>query len=99
MKSTRLKEKAIIPINGISSIERCLQNSLKISNINKVILATSTLKEDKILKNYTLSGKVDFFTGDPDDVILRYLDICKKYNIDTVIRVTGDMPYCFSRDC
>ena len=92
MKSSRLKNKAILPIQGVPSIERCLENCLKFKFVDKVILATSTLKEDQILKDYTLGGKVKFWQGDPEDVISRYLGTCKKYDIDVVIRLTGDCP-------
>ena len=92
MKSSRLKNKAILPIQGIPSVERCLENCLKFRFVDEVILATSTLKEDQILKDYTLGGKVKFWQGDPEDVISRYLSACEKYGIDIVIRLTGDCP-------
>ncbi|UCH92868.1 MAG: N-acetylneuraminate synthase family protein [Candidatus Aminicenantes bacterium] len=92
MKSSRLKQKAILPIQGMSSIERCLDNCLKFTFIDEVILATSTLEEDAILKEYTLKGRTRFWQGDPEDVISRYLGACEKYGIDVIIRVTGDSP-------
>lgn len=92
MKSSRLKKKAILAIKGIPSVERCLQNCLKMSNVDEVILATSDLPEDAILENYTVSGKARFWKGDPDDVIQRYLGACEKFNIDVILRVTADCP-------
>lgn len=92
MKSSRLKNKAIVPIAGIASVERCLSNCLGISGVEEVILATSTLEEDRILENYTLDGKVKFWQGHPDDVIQRYLGACDAYDIDVVVRVTADCP-------
>jgi N,N'-diacetyllegionaminate synthase len=92
MKSSRLKQKAILPIRGMSSIERCLDNCLKFPFIDEVILATSILEEDAVLKEYTLQGRVRFWQGDPEDVISRYLGACEKYGIDVIIRVTGDCP-------
>lgn len=92
MKSSRLKQKAILPIQGMSSIERCLDNCLKFPFIDEVILATSTLEEDAVLGEYTLKGRAKFWQGDPDDVISRYLGACDKYGIDVIIRVTGDCP-------
>jgi N,N'-diacetyllegionaminate synthase len=92
MKSSRLKTKALLPINGVSSIDRCLQNCLKIKEANIVVLATSTEDEDSILQHNTLDGKVKFWQGDPNDVIQRYLGACNKYNIEVVVRVTGDCP-------
>jgi N,N'-diacetyllegionaminate synthase len=92
MKSSRLKQKAILPIQGMSSIERCLDNCLKFPFIDEVILATSLLEEDAVLKEYTLQGRVRFWQGDPEDVISRYLGACEKYGIDVIVRVTGDCP-------
>lgn len=92
MKSSRLKQKAILPIAGVPSVERCLQNCLMIPHADQVILATSTEEEDALLKDYTLGGKVKFWKGDPDDVIMRYLGACEEYGVDIIIRVTADCP-------
>jgi N,N'-diacetyllegionaminate synthase len=92
MKSTRLKQKAVLPIRGMSSIERCLDNCLKFPYVDDVVLATSTLEEDAVLRDHRLGGKVKFWQGDPEDVISRYLGACAAYNIDIVVRLTGDSP-------
>ena len=92
MKSSRLKQKAILPIQGMSSIERCLDNCLKFPFTDEVILATSTLEEDAVLGEYTLKGRAKFWQGDPEDVISRYLGACDKYGVDVIVRVTGDCP-------
>lgn len=92
MKSSRLKQKAVLSIQGMSSIERCLDNCLKFSYVDEVILATSTLEEDAVLRDHTLGGKVKFWQGDPEDVISRHLGACQVYDIDVVVRLTGDSP-------
>jgi len=92
MKSSRLKKKAIQLIYGVSSVERCLQNCLLMKDVDDIVLATSTVEDDAILKNYTLDGKVKFWQGDPDDVIKRYLGACDKYGTDVIVRVTADCP-------
>lgn len=92
MKSTRLKQKAVLPIAGLASIERCILNAKKIKSADEVILATSTLEEDRVLKKYALKHKIRFFAGDPDDVMMRYLGAAEKYNLDVIVRVTGDCP-------
>ena len=92
MKSTRLEQKAILPIKGVPSVERCLKNCSMFPNVDYVILATSTLDEDCILRDYTFNEKIIFWQGDPDDVIARYVGACDRYGIDIIIRVTGDCP-------
>lgn len=91
MKSTRLKKKASLPINGVASIRRCLENCLKIPGIDEVILATSHQPEDAVLADYLPPG-VRFWRGDADDVIGRYVRACDRYDIDVIIRITGDCP-------
>ncbi len=93
MKSSRLKNKAILKIGKLSSIELCLKNALLFKNVDYTILATSNLKSDAVLKNYTFDKKVVFHRGDPVDVVKRYLQIIRKLKINVVIRVTGDMPF------
>lgn len=92
MKSSRLKGKAIQPIHGVPSVERCLQNCLRMSDVDEVVLATSNLEQDSVLKNHTVDGRAKFWRGDPDDVIQRFLGACNAYDIDVVVRVTADCP-------
>lgn len=92
MKSTRLEKKALIPISGVASIERCLIQCSDIAGVDQVVLATSTLNDDQVLQNHTLGGTVTFWRGDPEDVISRYLGACEEYAIDVVVRVTADCP-------
>ena len=92
MKSTRLKHKAILPITGLASIERCIINAKKIKSADEIILATSTLPEDQVLAKYAKKQGIRFFAGDPEDVIMRYLGAAEKHNLDIIIRITGDCP-------
>lgn len=93
MKSKRLPQKAIIDIGGISSVELCLKNALQFSNVDEVILATSTHPDDAVLENYTYNNQVKFFKGSEDDVIDRFITIAETHNLDIIIRFTGDSPY------
>lgn len=92
MKSSRLPRKALKKIGNLSSIELCIQNCKKTSKKNKVILATSFLKEDSILVK-KFQKKYRVFTGHPDDVIKRFSEAAKKYKLDVIVRVTGDCPF------
>ncbi|MFT8320858.1 MAG: N-acetylneuraminate synthase family protein [Bacillus sp. (in: firmicutes)] len=92
LKSTRLPKKALLPIFGIPSIERCLQNCLAIPNIDHVVLATSNLPEDDPLEAFTMDGKVTVYRGSPDNVADRMLQVAELTNADIIIRITGDCP-------
>lgn len=93
LKSSRLPKKAILPIGNTPSIEMCIKNALKFENVDYTILATSDNEQDSELEKYTYSDEVIFHTGDPDNVIKRYLTIVEKLNIDVIVRFTGDCPY------
>lgn len=92
LKSSRLPKKALLPIAGVPSVERCLENCLLFEGVDEVVLASSTMKEDAELGEYTLGGRVPFRTGDPDDVLRRYLDVVDEIGADVVVRVTADCP-------
>ncbi len=90
LKSTRLPRKALLPVHGMPSIERTLENCLRIPGVDRVVFATSTNAEDDELVPHDLDGRVDTWRGDPEDVIDRYLGACDAWGIDVVIRTTAD---------
>ncbi len=99
MKSSRLKEKALLPIGDLPSVEFCLRNALKFKGIHKVILASSTKEQDQILAKHTFDSKVGFYQGHPEDVMQRYIDVCEAYDLDVVVRITADMPFVDDEIC
>ena len=93
LKSKRLKYKALKKIGKKFSINRCIDNALKIKNINDVVVMTSKLKQDDPLKNIHFKKGVKFYRGDANNLFLRFLNAAKKFNVKTIIRVTGDNPF------
>ncbi len=93
MKSSRLPEKAILPIGDLPSVEVCLKNALSVENVNQVILATSDVEQDAVLEEYTYHDDVIFHKGHPEDVIERYLDVAEPRDVDVIVRITADCPY------
>lgn len=93
MKSTRLRSKALRKIGNLASVEFCIKNALRFDNVDEIILATSNLNEDLVLKDHTFDDEVTFFRGHPIDVMQRYIDAAEERGIDVIIRVTADMPF------
>jgi len=92
LNSTRLPRKALLELNGVPAIERCLLNTLASKFSAMTILATSTDADDEELKNHTLNGMVKFFAGSANDPASRMYDAAKLYGLDYIVRVTGDSP-------
>jgi N,N'-diacetyllegionaminate synthase len=99
LKSSRLPEKALKKIGDLSSVQTCIASALKFAGVQHVILATSTVEQDAGLANETYDPSVIFHRGDPDDVISRYLGIAKQLKVDTIVRITADMPYVDAEIC
>ena len=96
LKSSRLKNKALLNINGKSSIQHCLESCKKLPKSEFVVLATSNLEEDYALKSEAEKCSVEFWTGSAEDVVERYIQACDYFGIDIVYRVTGDCPFVSS---
>lgn len=92
LNSTRLKSKALLPIAGMPSIQRCLINIKQIRFVTKTVLATSTASEDTPLESLAADVGIETFRGSPDDVLQRIIAIGEQEKADIVLRLTGDCP-------
>ena len=59
MNSTRLPGKAMIPINGVTLLERVINKSKLISKIDYLCIASSLKKEDNIIASFGKSKGID----------------------------------------
>jgi spore coat polysaccharide biosynthesis protein SpsF (cytidylyltransferase family) len=92
LKSTRLPRKALAPMHGVPSIERCLLQCLAIGGASHTVLATSTNPEDDELALHDLGGRVAVVRGSEQDVLERFLTAMDRFQPDLVLRITGDCP-------
>ena len=93
LKSNRLKNKAILKLTKEHTlIEKCILSAKKIKTADLVVITTSNTTHDLVLKKYCQKHNVKFFRGHKDNVVKRYCDAAKKFDIDVIIRVTGDCP-------
>jgi N,N'-diacetyllegionaminate synthase len=93
-KSSRLKNKATMKINGDTSLEHLfkrLKISLDRGFIDKISFCTTTFKEDDQLENLALLNDIEVFRGANNNVLKRMmLAIEKNYDHDVILRITGD---------
>ena len=92
MGSTRLPGKVLKDINGKCILEILLNRIKKSKKISKIIIATTNLKKDIDIVKFSKSNKIDYFCGSKNNLIKRYLDTSKKFNIDHIVRLTADCP-------
>ena len=96
LKSSRLKRKALLDIDGKPLIRRVYDNLLSSKKLDKVIMCTSIDEEDDELCEYFEKNNIPYFRGSRLNVIDRFLSCAEKYNISpkNIIRLTGDN--CFT---
>jgi spore coat polysaccharide biosynthesis protein SpsF (cytidylyltransferase family) len=89
--STRLVGKALEPLAGRSVLEHCLRRLIK-AGVARVVLATTGEPEDDALEAIAVRLGAGVFRGEIDDVLNRFADAARTFDLDPVIRATGDNP-------
>ena len=92
MGSTRLPGKVMKKIVGIPSIGIILKRLEKTKEADKIIVATSKNRENKILLDYLKKIKANYFCGSENDVVNRFYKAAKKHKAKIIVRITGDCP-------
>lgn len=92
MDSKRLPKKAIADIEGYTAIERVVNNLRPSKYIDDIIIATSINIENDLLEYLAMKRGITIFRGDDTNVVKRYIDAAEKFNVSTIVRVTGDCP-------
>ena len=90
MGSSRLPGKVMMRCGDLPLIHILLQRLAKSKKIDKIVVATSNSKEDKILINYIKKIGFSTFAGSKNNVVDRIYKAAKKFNAKNVIRITGD---------
>jgi spore coat polysaccharide biosynthesis protein SpsF len=93
MGSSRLPGKALRKLGDKPMILFLLTRLKRSQLVDKLVFCTTELDEDDRLAEIVESEGYEVFRGSNNDVVKRYVDAAQKYQIDTVIRVTGDCPF------
>ncbi|NFE73504.1 acylneuraminate cytidylyltransferase [Clostridium botulinum] len=92
MGSSRLPGKVLKKICGKTVLEHDINRVNLASNIDEIVIATTTNCEDDSIVEEAKRLGVKCFRGSENDVLSRYYFAAKKSNADTVIRITSDCP-------
>ena len=92
--SKRLPGKILLPLGKKTVLEFLIQRLKALSKkINsKIIIATTSNKDDKKIVNLAKKNSVNFYQGSENNVLKRVIEAAKKYKIEIVIRITSDCP-------
>jgi len=92
MGSTRLPKKVIKKIEGKTVLEHVILRLKKVKKVSSIILATTDKKEDDVLERIAKNCKIEVYRGSENDVLDRFYQAAKLFNINHIVRITADCP-------
>ena len=92
MGSTRLPDKVMRKVDGITVIELLLTRLSESKAIDQIVVATSIDKANDPLVQHVNDLGYETFQGSEQDVLDRFYFTAKRFAGDIVIRITGDCP-------
>jgi len=93
LKSTRLPFKVIKPIMNKPMIVHMLDRLKLAQRPEVIIICTSPVDQDNPLVEIANEQGVQYFRGDPEDVLFRLYSAAMEFDIDLVINCTADNPF------
>lgn len=91
--STRLPNKVVLPFYRNQCILEILINRIKkVISGDSIIVATTNRNSDKII-DIAKSCSVNYFQGDEEDVLKRFIDAAESFKIKKIIRICSDNPF------
>lgn len=92
MGSTRLPGKVLKRLGERLVLEQVIFQLEHTKELNGVVVATSTEKEDDPIYDLCISKNWSVHRGDLKDVLDRYYGAASKFDVTTVVRITSDCP-------
>jgi len=90
LDSTRLPKKALLPLSGKPVVELAME---ALKKVPADVYALLTDRDSyKALSGHASAAGFETFIGPKEDVLQRYADAINYFQVDTVIRATGDNP-------
>lgn len=90
MSSSRLPGKSLMEIGEYPLIWYVVQRA-KATGL-PVVVCTSTDASDDLLCYFLSREEISFYRGDLNNVLNRYMRTAEEFNIENIVRVTGDNP-------
>lgn len=95
--SKRLPNKMLLPFYDGKPLIELILDKLKQLNI-LIIVATTTNQIDDEIHLIANKLNVNCYRGSEEDVLNRFINAAKKYNVDKIIRVCADNPFLDVRE-
>jgi len=78
---------------GAPALERLFERLRRVKGPPLIVLATTTQAADDVIADYvSATPDIKLWRGSEQDVLKRYADAARHYDLDPVVRVTSDCP-------
>ncbi|MER2998775.1 glycosyltransferase family protein [Pontibacter populi] len=94
--SERLPNKALLPLpfsGGPALLQHVINRAKAATKVDEVIVATTENTADNAIESLCKEQAIVFFRGDEQDVLDRFVKAAANYNLDIIVRLTGDNPF------
>ena len=91
--STRLPNKALLEIQSLPTIVHLIRR-VKRTSCDEIILCTTELPEDDVLKKIAEQEGIRCFRGSTKDKLARWQGAAEKFNVDFYVTADGDDLFC-----
>jgi spore coat polysaccharide biosynthesis protein SpsF len=92
MGSSRLPGKVLKTLNGVTVLETVVRRVRQAQLLDDIIVATTSSESDEPIAVLCERLNVKYHRGPENDVMARYYEAAKRFNIGVIVRVTSDCP-------
>ena len=93
INSKRLPGKVLMNFDKNNKVLNVLVNNIKKSKfVKKIIIATSSKRQNKKIVNFSKKNKIRYFQGSENNVLKRLYESTKNQKEKHIIQLTGDNP-------
>jgi spore coat polysaccharide biosynthesis protein SpsF len=91
--STRLPNKIFADISGQPLLWHVINRLRKSKYLDSIIIATTVNVKDDEIEKWALDNKVLCFRGSEANVLQRYYEAAKYFDVEVIVRITADDPF------
>jgi len=92
MTSSRLPGKVLLESCGKSMLEHLVERLKNVAQLDEVIFATTINSQDDVIVELAEKLNINCYRGSEEDVLIRVLETARKFEVDTIVEITGDCP-------
>lgn len=92
--SSRLPRKCLLEIEGLTTIQHLIRRVKKSKLADIIVLCTTNLEEDDVLRDIAEKEKIECFRGSAADKLERWRGAANKFNVEFFVTADGDDLFC-----